>query len=706
MNQKYLSPWVAVSVAAALSPISHAADDTPVSMQVLDEVSVTATREERATQDVPQSITVISEQKIESTKMQNVKDALIGVPGVLIDSKNGGYDARLIVRGAGLKAAYGIRELMLLRDGVPMTDPDSFTRLDFIDTQDIERIEVSRGPGDLYSTGSAGGAIHIISRSVFEQNDRIRLGIGSYGMESYHARVGGKVSDNQAVSLSASHRSSDNDWRAWNEFDTSQLSLKHGAELAGGGLWESELSYSEANLQLPGSMDAAQFETFTSTGEQTATQDPWKHSGRYSNIWFFNTRYEQELGAVTFKPRFYYTQWTHYHPVTGLINDTEDWVQTYGTDLESNYRHRLGENDARLVAGVTLRRDVNDDSRKYEYRDVVTGTGGRILSTLSDTKGALASVQSADNLLYGVFMQESVHAGDRAIVDVGFRLDRSRFDIDENELRKFNYATGTYAAGDGLSSIGKSYTLFAPKIGVTYRLTPTISTYGLVAQADQVPSESEIMSNPDLRAPRTRNYEIGLKARSGSWSFDTAVYVSPVRDEIIQVRQDAETVYQNAGKTDKKGVELSGGYQFTPALQAGVNYAYSDYRYDEFTEVVRTGMTVSNIDRAGNRLPYVPMHQYGAYVNYRHPAGFRVVMQSNNWGEYYLDNANTEKYAGYDWVTNIGLGYDRRGHSIMLNIDNAFDDLYATEVKKDTNGKVSYYAAMPRTYMLNYRYAF
>ena len=94
--------------------------------------------------------------------MFNVKEALQEMPGVLIDSKNGGFDARLIIRGAGLKAAYGIREIMLLRDGVPLSDPDSFTRLDFVDTQDIERIEVAKGPGNLFAAGSAGGAIQII----------------------------------------------------------------------------------------------------------------------------------------------------------------------------------------------------------------------------------------------------------------------------------------------------------------------------------------------------------------------------------------------------------------------------------------------------------------------------------------------------------------------------------------------------------------
>jgi len=83
-----------------------------------DTLTVTATREERASSEVPQAIAVIGKEAMEQKKMFNVKEALQEIPGVLIDSKNGGFDARLIIRGAGLKAPYGIREIMVLRDDV------------------------------------------------------------------------------------------------------------------------------------------------------------------------------------------------------------------------------------------------------------------------------------------------------------------------------------------------------------------------------------------------------------------------------------------------------------------------------------------------------------------------------------------------------------------------------------------------------------
>ncbi|PUB91875.1 MAG: TonB-dependent receptor, partial [gamma proteobacterium symbiont of Ctena orbiculata] len=119
-----------------------AADENDVAEPDTDEkydiISVTASRVERRTQDVAGSIDVIDAERIESEKMFNIKDAIQGSPGVLINSKNSAYDSRLIIRGAGQKANYGVREIMVIRDGVPMTDPDSFSRFDFIDTQDIE----------------------------------------------------------------------------------------------------------------------------------------------------------------------------------------------------------------------------------------------------------------------------------------------------------------------------------------------------------------------------------------------------------------------------------------------------------------------------------------------------------------------------------------------------------------------------------------
>ncbi|MEJ1385124.1 MAG: TonB-dependent receptor [Candidatus Sedimenticola sp. (ex Thyasira tokunagai)] len=674
------------------------AEEAAGTEEAVDTISVTASRIERGTKEVSAAISVIDEEKIENAKMFNIKDAIQGTPGVLIDSKNGGYDVRLIIRGAGQKANYGVREIMILRDGVPMTDPDSFSRFDFIDTQDIERIEITKGPGSLYGSGSAGGTIQIISKSVFDENiNRVKVGVGEHGSRMLHGRYGAEINDDNAFSVTASHREVENGWRRWNKFDSQQLSLKHGLMLEDGATLETELSYSEADMQLPGSMSDVQFETFKATGEQTETKDAWKHSGRYSTIWFFNSRLEKEFGDLTFTPRVYFNHWDHFHPVTAAINENPG-TSVLGGDLEFSLDHKLW-GDSTLVAGVTARIDNTEESNKYQYADTQTTGGGRIIATLSDNKGSLMETEEATNTLYGLFLQETLRPTEQLTVDAGFRFDRMNFDLFTRTYTEYNWSTGQYVANVGTIDTDATFDLFAPSLGASYAINKQINLFANIAQSGQVPSEGEINDNPTLDAATARNIEVGIKGRARDWSFDASIYRTKVKDDIIQVYSGWSSSFMNAGETLKKGFEFSGNLDLNKYVSVGASYAFSDYNFVDFQES-------GSLDFSGNQIPYVPRHQYGFNVNYKHPNGFKARLQTDTWGEYYMDNRNTEKYDGYDFLTSLMLGYETGPHSITLNVDNLFDKRYATEAKKSSSGTVSYAAGSPRSTMLTYLYAF
>lgn len=669
----------------------------------IDTISVTASRIERATKEVPAAIDVIGEERIDSEKMFNIKDAMRGIPGVLIDSKSSSYSTRLIIRGAGQKANYGVREIMIIRDGVPMTDPDSFSRFDFIDTQDIERIEITKGPGSLYGSGSAGGTIQIISKSVFDSDEqRIKVGIGEEGQKNLHFRLGGDLNDDNAVSLTASHREADNGWRDWNNFDTQQVSFKHGLMLNNGGTLETELSYTQADLQLPAKMNEAEFALYKSTGEQHNTSSKWQNSGRYSTIWFFNSRYEQEFGDFTLKPRVYFNTWDHFHPVTGAINDNPG-TNVFGTDLEFAYNHKLW-GDSTLVGGVTARIDDTEGSKKYKYLDVQNG----LPQTTSDAIGDLMETEDATNTLYGIFFQETLRPNDRTTIDVGFRYDRNNFDIQNTEYSSYNWGTGTYVDNGVpvITNTDTTFNMFSPKLGISYAVNDLFNVYGMIAESGQVPSESELQSNPSLDAAKARNMEIGLKGRAKDWSMDLSLYQTTVQDEIVSVLASPfSTEFQNAGETLKRGLELSGRMRLNHYFWLGTGYAYSDYKFEDFIEYIRVFGVLTPFDRAGNQIPYVPKHQFNLSLEFNHPAGYKARLQADSWGEYYTDNSNDQIYGGYDFLTSLMLGYEKGPHSLTLNIDNVFDKRFAIEVK-GVGADASYSAGAPRTAMLSYTYKF
>ena len=336
----------------------------------LEQMSVTATKIATPTKEVSESIFVVDEKTIEDKNMLNVQDALQNVSGVIAASSTNSPSPKLIIRGAGLKAAYGVREIMVMKDGVPMTDPDSFTRFDFIDMQDVSSIEVQKGPGSINAVNSTGGVIQLITKSVFaEDKNSVKVGIGDDGQKNFNTKLRDKVSDNDYLSFSFSKREIDNSWRDNNEFDTTQATLKYGHIFDDESTIENELSYTESNLNLPASMTRAEFETFKQTGEQHNTSNTWQNSARDSKIVSLNSKYEKEAGSITYRPRVYFNHWEHFHPVTGLINDATD-NNIFGTDLEFDWAHKVLAKDSNLVGGVTLKLDKSDDAKKYEYKDV------------------------------------------------------------------------------------------------------------------------------------------------------------------------------------------------------------------------------------------------------------------------------------------------------------------------------------------------
>jgi iron complex outermembrane receptor protein len=681
--------------------ISH---DITLSAQFKESITITATRTARAIDQVPAAVSVIGRDVIEKTPMTNIKEAIVGTPGVLIESKSQGYDARLIIRGAGLKARYAIREVMVLLNGIPITDPDSLTRLDFVDTHLVDRIEVVRGPNStLWGINSTGGAINVVTRSPFDaQGGSAKLDVGNYGARNLQVGYTGDIADTTFFNVNFSRRQSTNDWREWNEFDTTQITLQPSWILGNGWVWENFISYTDANLQLPGRLivnsdyHIDQWSPYLETGEVERTAEPWKHNSRNSEILFFGSKLVKRFGKVQFMPVLYLNKWKHFHPVTARINDADTMVG--GIDLQADYDHGFGL----LTGGVTARID-NQNSEAFTYADVLTTPSGRILSTLSDEPGELMRKLERGTSLYGIYAQESMHLGARWVVDVGARFDRITFDVKGHEWIDYNWSSGSYVEGDGPIDTVETYTAFSPRIGVVFNASDAIHLYGNISSGAQTPTSDELTLNPDLKLTKVQNYEIGIKSRWKSVTFDTSIYYSPVLEEVVQVIQPfGETEYVNAGETEKKGVEMALTWMPITGFSLGGSYTYSDYTYKEFSEPVFG----HNIDRSGNALPYIPKKYYSLFAAYIHRSGVYLRATANTWGEYWMDNANTEKYQGYDLVTDLTVGWQNRRFEVALIMQNIFDQRYAVEAQKDLYGGLRYSPAAPRSILARFAVKF
>lgn len=671
----------------------------------LDTISITATKIERESKTVPQSVYIIDEKQIETENAISINEMISKIPGVTAVTKNNGYDSRLIIRGAGLKAPYGVREIMVIRDGVPMTDPDSFTRFDVIDIDDIESIEVYKGPGSIFASNATGGVVFIKSKSVFDdQQDRVKVGYGSFGTAKLNVKKSIQASDTDSFSINFSHRQSDNNWRDWNKFDTSQLSVKHGHFFNDDSVLETEIAYTQANLQLPQSLSAAEFEAYKDSGETTNTSSAWQKSGRYSNTLFINSRYETTMGEFDFKPQVYMTRWDQFHPVTGMINDSQDNT-VIGTDLSWSRSHEFFNMPSEQIFGLGLRADVQNDAKKYEYADVTKIPSGRIIQVNSDEKGALANTEDSDSQIYSAYFQESFTPTSKWVIDMGIRADILNMHIKGTEYSSYNFSTGEYDAGDGDFKYQESYQLISPKIGVNYALTETLNVFAIAVSANQAPTVSEMQANQtydkaDLKGATSTNLEFGLKQRGHKFSADLNVYYTQLTDEIVSVKggsfPNLYTYYENAGKSERKGIELSAQYQTTPSVSLGANASAMDYRYIDYVS--------SGTDYSDNRPRFIPDYQYALFANW-HKQAYSARVEAIGFGPYYIDDANTEKDQGYDGVFNLMLGYSKQSHLVNMSVRNLLDKRYAQEVSASYGGNL-YTPGTPRSLMLTYQYKY
>jgi outer membrane receptor protein involved in Fe transport len=181
-----------------------------VDVSHLDEVVVTATRSERAVESIPQNVNVISREEIDKTAATDLTDLV---------KKTAGVD---VIQYPGLLSGIGIRgfrpqfsginqRTLILIDGRPA----GATNLATIDMNNVERVEVQKGPASaLYGSQAMGGVVNIITKKTNgDVKGRVFAGIGSFGITQGGFSVGGGITRTLDFDASFNSYSQSNDFK-------------------------------------------------------------------------------------------------------------------------------------------------------------------------------------------------------------------------------------------------------------------------------------------------------------------------------------------------------------------------------------------------------------------------------------------------------------------------------------------------------------
>src|SRR5438094_806863 len=183
----------------ALVPAALAAQQSRDTV-VLDPVVVTATRIPTPASAVPAAVTVISGAELRAQGIRTVAEALRTVPAASVVTTNAyGSQTSLFLRGGD--ADY----VKVLIDGVPQNAPGGAYDFANLTTDNVDRIEVVRGPVSvLYGSDAVTGVVQVYTRDGRgAAHGSVGVGGGTYGSRAVDATVvGGAERAGYAFSVS------------------------------------------------------------------------------------------------------------------------------------------------------------------------------------------------------------------------------------------------------------------------------------------------------------------------------------------------------------------------------------------------------------------------------------------------------------------------------------------------------------------------
>ena len=173
---------IGAALAIPAASVSYAAD------RKIEEVVVTAERQESTVQDTSISITAFTDQFLDDFGIRNQEDLQNFVPATTIQP----YDATIRGVGRNFRALGGDPGVATYMNNVYSEDLLTATAATF---WDVQRIEVLRGPqGTLYGRNAVGGAINILYKEPTHELDYgFKVIGGNFGTQEYYGMVNGSI---------------------------------------------------------------------------------------------------------------------------------------------------------------------------------------------------------------------------------------------------------------------------------------------------------------------------------------------------------------------------------------------------------------------------------------------------------------------------------------------------------------------------------
>lgn len=699
---------------------------------VKTEVTVTATRTPIEIESSPMSTALIPRQELEQRDVRLIDKAIEDVPGVVSIRFRGESDDHFGIGMRGFAGFSGQARTLILLDDQPLNDSyNGSVNWSILSPQDIDRIEIARGPfSSLYGGNAMAGVINMISRRPD----------GRHMDASY--QYGSRATDRFAIHLTDRY------------FNRLGLTVGYTGFKTGG--------YSPLPTLITSTTTGGTAALVTGVTQlRTSSGGTQYQIGRRGNEWFKSEAFRARA-EYTFSPRLFgYLQYMHmrdgndygpYRSSLRLASDgstvdsgkytftdnsgvtrqfsvtpssymgtpvgaatnlyhaqvhaqlTPQWMLRVTAGINSNptnWYTQAGTTSTYSGGAGTYRKQYSQAfygnvlvSRTAKKATILFGTETRSdrahtatysLNNFRDRTnvGALSLAAGGKTIEQAVYGQYQINFRERLNVVAGGRYDYWKT-YDGNSVASADSAQENY--GD------RSAQAVTGKIAANLRLPGDWHLRASIGNAFRGPSVYELyytyvhgsgstkyVANPDEKPEHLAAYEAGVsKTFLGRYSIEATGYTNRVTDLIYRTTDPSDStgntkVETNAGMGRTWGTEFQTKERILHWLDLKQGYSYTN-------AIILHNESLPTTE--GKKIPYVPSH----ILSYRATATPKRFVLS--WGGRYVSSmystdANTDTVhnvpGSYDLFFNMDgtVTYEATRHvSVFVNADNMLDRQY------------------------------
>lgn len=649
----------------------HAQTDTAQEKDLPD-VMIKAYDQGKKLREIPAAVNFISKNNLERSSPTSIVEAVNTTPGVRMEERSPG-SYRFNIRGSSLRSPFGVRNVKVYYNDIPITDPGGHTYLNQLGYYNFNSIEIIKGPGSsLYGAGT-GGVLLIESLNGNEQQGLFtEYATGSYDLQNIYgsiitrngsniSRVGFQHQENDGY---RNHSALKRDVFSWNGLFHfgEQRSLK------------TTFLYGDLFYETPGALTKAEYDVNPRASRPGNAFFPSAEDAKASirqRMFMAGASYDQQFSS----------KWKNKSVLYGMFTELRNpTVQNYGRSSEPHVGGRTTFQFNQPLSNGKFSFDAGGEwQRGFTNVSIFKNAGGN-----ADTLQTTDEINNRQALIFS----QAVLDLESWTVTAGASLNFLRV-----QFERFVPAP-----------LGKQSRNFSNQIAPRFaiaRKIKEITIYSSVAKGFSPPTTAELLPTGgsisfDLNAEEGINYDVGVKGNVVRNLFlDINAFTFSLRNTIVQRRTAGGGDYfVNAGKTKQYGVETYISYPlFQTSMQRSIfwlSHTFHHFKYDQFKQLTN--------NFSGNYLPAEAKHTVSTGFDFLMRNGFLGAISYYYSGKIPLNDANTE-YANAYHLIGAKVGYQtwirkKLRIKFFAGANNLLDQKYS--LGNDINGFGGrYYNAAP-----------